>query len=155
MLRVLRHVGQLAVLRAVLCLGVFSPLVAQAQARFDILEYQVLGNSLLSDLAVEKAVTPYLGERRALSDVDAARGALLQHYQDAGYLSVQVLIPEQKVDGGVVRLQVVEAPVGDVRVQGAVQRAQPHYRRSACGGRGQSAQFCAFANSAGRDQPPG
>lgn len=119
MLRVLRHVGQLAVLRAVLCLGVFSPLVAQAQARFDILEYQVLGNSLLSDLAVEKAVTPYLGERRALSDVDAARGALLQHYQDAGYLSVQVLIPEQKVDGGVVRLQVVEAPVGDVRVQGA------------------------------------
>lgn len=96
-----------------------NPLVAQAQTRFDILEYEVMGNSLLPDLAIENAVTPFLGERRALTDVDAARSALQQRYQDAGYLSVQVLIPEQKVDGGVVRLQVMEATVGDLRVTGA------------------------------------
>ena len=102
-----------------LVLGWGVPVSAQAQPRFDILEYEVLGNSLLPDLAIEQAVTSFLGEGRALGDVDAARAALLQRYQDAGYMSVQVLIPEQKVDGGVVRLQVVEAPVGDVRVLGA------------------------------------
>lgn len=113
--------GHGAGLLLVWLLGVGAPAFAQtqAQARFDILEYEVLGNSLLPDTAIENAVTPYLGEGRALGDVDAARAALLQRYQDAGYMSVQVLIPEQKVDGGVVRLQVVEAPVGDVRVLGA------------------------------------
>ena len=111
MLREFRQFDLWIVLVLALILGLGSPAGAQAQPRFDILEYEVLGNSLLPDLAIEQAVTPYLGEGRALGDVDAARAALLQRYQDAGYLSVQVLIPEQKVDGGVVRLQVVEAPV--------------------------------------------
>jgi hemolysin activation/secretion protein len=119
MLREFRQFDLWVVLVLALILGLGSPAGAQAQPRFDILEYEVQGNSLLPDLAIEQAVTPYLGEGRALGDVDAARAALLQRYQDAGYLSVQVLIPEQKVDGGVVRLQVVEAPVGDVRVLGA------------------------------------
>ncbi len=119
MLREFRQFDLWIVLVLALILGLGSPAGAQAQPRFDILEYEVLGNSLLPDLAIEQAVTPYLGEGRALGDVDAARAALLQRYQDAGYLSVQVLIPEQKVDGGVVRLQVVEAPVGDMRVLGA------------------------------------
>ena len=92
---------------------------APIQTRFDIWEYAVQGNSLLPDVAIEKAVMPFLGEARALGDVDAARAALQQQYQEAGYLSVQVLIPEQNVDAGVVRLQVVEAPVGAVRVLGA------------------------------------
>lgn len=119
MLRVSRQFGQAVGLVLALVLGWGAPVGAQAQPRFDILEYEVLGNSLLPDATIEQAVTPFLGEGRALGDVDAARAALLQRYQDAGYLSVQVLIPEQKVDGGVVRLQVVEAPVGDVRVLGA------------------------------------
>jgi len=119
MLRTTCPSSPLAVLVLTLLLIVGSSAGAQTQPRFDILEYEVLGNSLLPDLTIEQAVTPFLGEGRALGDVDAARGALLQRYQDAGFLSVQVLIPEQKVDGGVVRLQVVEAPVGDVRVLGA------------------------------------
>jgi len=86
---------------------------------FDIWEYEVTGNSLLGAGKIEKAVMPYLGPQRKITDVDAARGALQQQYQDAGYLSVQVLIPEQKVDEGVVRLQVVEATLSALDVTGA------------------------------------
>ncbi|MBE1188174.1 ShlB/FhaC/HecB family hemolysin secretion/activation protein, partial [Escherichia coli] len=40
-------------------------------------------------------------------------------YQEKGYQSVYVELPEQQVSGGVVYLQVTETTVGRVRVVGA------------------------------------
>jgi hemolysin activation/secretion protein len=68
---------------------------------------------------VERAVYPFLGEGRALADVQAAAKALEQAYRDAGYSTVYVDIPEQDVDDGVVRLKVTEARLGQVRITGA------------------------------------
>jgi hemolysin activation/secretion protein len=94
--------------------------VAQAQeARFDILEYRVEGNSLMAAEQIEQALTPHVGLALSLKDVEAARASLEQRYHDAGYLTVQVSIPEQNVDSGEVSLQVTEAPVGKLRVLGA------------------------------------
>ncbi|MDB5804014.1 MAG: hemolysin activation/secretion protein [Betaproteobacteria bacterium] len=95
----------------------FAP--AEVEHRFDILEYQVEGNSVLSAAAIEKAVTPFLGEQRAAGDVEAARAALEKTYQNAGFLSVYVQTPEQKIVDGVVVLQVVEGSVQKLRVTGA------------------------------------
>jgi hemolysin activation/secretion protein len=102
-------------------LALLLPLWAQAQEAnvFDILEYRIEGNSLLDDAVVETAVTPYLGEQRSLKDIESARAGLELQYRDRGYLTVLVAIPEQKVDSGVVRLEVTEAPVSRVRVVGA------------------------------------
>jgi hemolysin activation/secretion protein len=86
---------------------------------FDILEYQVIGNSVLPPLTIERAVYPHLGEHRRFQDVENARAALEQAYRDAGYATVLVSIPEQQVVGGVVRLEVVEGKVERVRVTGA------------------------------------
>ena len=96
------------------------PLLAQAQdLRFPIYEFEVRGNSLLSVDALESAVMQHMGEAQSLKSVEAARAALAQAYQDAGYLTVVVSIPEQNVDSGVVQLQVTEAPVERLRVVGA------------------------------------
>lgn len=91
---------------------------AAAVTGFDILEYQVDGNSVLPELAVERAVYPHLGPGLTFNDVEAARAALEKTYQDSGYLSVSVVIPEQKVADGVVRLQVVEGAVEKLKVSG-------------------------------------
>lgn len=90
--------------------------IAAQEARFDVFEYRVEGTTLLPVIEVEKAVYPHLGEGRALADVEAAREALEQAYHRAGYLTVLVSIPQQKVDRQVVRLLVTEAPVGRLRV---------------------------------------
>lgn len=87
--------------------------------RFDIVEYVVDGNSLLSEGAIEGALAPFLGESKTLRDVDGARAALEKHYHDAGYLTVIVSIPEQSVDSGEVALHVVEAGIDRLRVKGA------------------------------------
>lgn len=86
---------------------------------FDILEYVVDGNSLLSDRTIEKVMATYLGEAKTLRDVDGARSALERAYHDAGYLTVIVSIPEQKVDSGEVALHVVEAGIDRLKVKGA------------------------------------
>ena len=65
---------------------------------------------------IEEAVYPYLGEQKTLDDVERARDALERAYHAAGYLTVLVTIPQQKVEEAVVRLAVTEAPVARLRV---------------------------------------
>lgn len=94
-----------------------SPAGVWAQeARFDILEYRVEGTTLLPTIAVENAVYPHLGEGKGLTDVEQARESLEKAYHAAGYLTVLVTIPQQRVNEGLVRLTVTEAPVDRLRV---------------------------------------
>lgn len=88
-------------------------------ASFDILEYVVEGNRVLPAIVIEEALTPYLGENKGLAEVEQARDALEKAYHDAGYLTVLVNIPEQKVQRGVLRLEVVEGSVERLRVTGS------------------------------------
>lgn len=104
----------LAGMLAMVC-GAYNPAIAQ-EAEFGVFEYRVEGTTLIPVLAVEKAVYPHLGEKKTLNDVEKAREALEKAYHGAGYLTVLVSIPQQKVDAGVVRLIVTEAPVERLRV---------------------------------------
>jgi hemolysin activation/secretion protein len=89
------------------------------QAHFDVLEFRVLGNTVLPQLDIEKAVYPHLGPNKSLQDVDGARASLEKAYKDAGYGTTLVDIPEQNVDSGIVRLQVTEGKLDRIRVEGA------------------------------------
>lgn len=73
------------------------------------------GNTVLDAAAIEEAVYPFLGPQKTLDDIEGARDALQKIYQARGYQSVFVELPEQKVDDGIVYLQVSETKVGRVR----------------------------------------
>lgn len=109
------------VLFAALFLAPCSAPAQTAEAEtFPVWEYRVLGNSLLSDADVGRAVYDFLGSDVDFERINQARAALEQIYRDRGYPSVIVNIPEQNVGSdGVVRLQVVEATIDRVRVSGA------------------------------------
>lgn len=115
--------------------GALGPSVAQASDRavpvsmneaasadaprttgFDVFEYEIEGNTVLPVIAVERAVTPHLGPKRTVADVEGARAALEKAYQDAGYVTVFVDLPEQEVLDGVVRLRVLEGKVSRLKV---------------------------------------
>lgn len=91
----------------------------QIKDQFDIFEYVVDGNTVLSVTEIEKAVYPYLGEHRSIEDVEKARGALERAFHEAGYLTVFVNIPEQEVNAGVVKLDVLEGKVEHLNVVGS------------------------------------
>lgn len=84
---------------------------------FDILEFQVEGNTKLTKMQVEAAVYPQMGEKKTIADVEKARESLEKAYHQAGYLTVLVDIPEQDVDKKIVKLNVTEGKVGTLRVR--------------------------------------
>ncbi len=86
------------------------------QAQFDVEAYDVDGNTLLDQTTVESAVYPFMGPGRVRDDVAAARDALQKAYRAHGFQTVVVEVPPQDARGGVIRLHVIEAPVGRVRV---------------------------------------
>jgi hemolysin activation/secretion protein len=121
----------LAPLLCVLCLATAHAAAVAAPSAatgFDLLEFEIDGNSVLPDLVVERAVYPHLGPGRGFDDVEAARAALEKAYQDSGYLSVSVVIPQQKVADGVVRLQVMEGAVERLKVSGNQYHARAEIR---------------------------
>lgn len=104
---------------------------ATAQTRFPVLEYRVVGNTVLPNLAIEEAVYNHLGPGRTAEDVERARAALEEAYTKAGYPTVSVELPQQRVTGGIVTLRVVERPVGRLRVVGAQYFLPSQVRREA------------------------
>lgn len=99
-----------------------APAPQQARAPepvFDIDAYDVDGNTLLGQEAVETAVYPFMGPARRRLDVAAARDALEKAYRAQGFATVVVEVPQQDARTGIVRLHVVEIPVGRLRVVGA------------------------------------
>jgi hemolysin activation/secretion protein len=101
---------------------------AEQGVRFDILEFDVEGNTVLKAEAIEAAVTPFLGLKKTIADAEGARAALEKVYQNAGYLTVFVDLPEQRIDGGTVRLAVAEGRVERLRVSGSHYFSQNYIR---------------------------
>jgi hemolysin activation/secretion protein len=109
-----------------------APAAAQqaGELGFDIMEFEISGNTALPTAAVEQAVMPFLGPQRGMAQVEAARAALERAYQQAGFLTVLVDVPEQRVDDGLIRLQVLEGRVRSLRVTGSRYFSQGYIRNT-------------------------
>jgi hemolysin activation/secretion protein len=90
-----------------------------SELRFDVMEFEVSGNSVLKAADIQRALTPFTGFGKGVSDVETARAALEKAYRDGGYATVVVEVPAQDVRNGIVKLAVVEGRVDQVRVRGA------------------------------------
>lgn len=102
----------------------------EVPATFPIQRIQVEGNSLLPADAVAAAVAPFSGESRNLKDLYLAAEALQLVYQQAGYPAVQVALPEQKLEHGLVRLKVIEGRFTEIEVKGNKAYTREHVRES-------------------------
>lgn len=89
----------------------------EKQPTFNVFEFKVDGNTVLPNGKIEEAIYPFMGEAKTIDDVEKARSALEKTYQDNGYLTVSVSIPQQEVDAGVVRLLVTEGSVETLRIK--------------------------------------
>jgi hemolysin activation/secretion protein len=90
-----------------------------AAPQFEVDEYRIEGNTVLSEAGVDEAVEGFLGPGRTAEDVEHARAALEAAYARQGYPTVSVEIPLQQVSDGVVVLKVTERRIGRLRVRGS------------------------------------
>ncbi|MCM2288950.1 MAG: hypothetical protein NDI67_07975 [Sulfuritalea sp.] len=92
---------------------------ARAQdATFDIVRFQVEGNSILAADRAQELLAPFVGKGKVYGDVQKALEALEGEFRRLGYGTVQVYVPEQELTTGVVRLQVSEGVIGKVVITG-------------------------------------
>lgn len=89
-----------------------------ADPKFDINDYRVEGNTLLTSDEVLSLVAPFTGKSRNFGDVQQALEALQDAYQEKGYSSVRVNLPEQELEQGSVRLLVIEQKISTLQVEG-------------------------------------
>ncbi len=101
-----------------------------AIVRFDISRFEVVGNSLLANDVVQAAVAPFVGKGRDFGDVQKALEALEGVYHKRGFNVVQVELPEQELNQGVVRLKVVQTKIGKVTVEGQTYFTAENIRRT-------------------------
>ncbi|MEO8441304.1 MAG: ShlB/FhaC/HecB family hemolysin secretion/activation protein, partial [Betaproteobacteria bacterium] len=91
---------------------------AAVAPRFDISRFEVEGNTLLEAKDIDAAVASFTGTQKDFSDIQRALETLEEVYRDHGYGVVQVLLPEQDITKGVVRLRVIEPKIGKVAIEG-------------------------------------
>jgi len=96
---------------------VASPCNAQDD-RFNIVRFQIEGNTLLQESEIQGLLAPLTGQGRVYGDIQRALEALENAYRTKGYSTVQVYVPEQELTSGVVRLQVTEGVLGKVIISG-------------------------------------
>lgn len=98
--------------------------------RFEVSAFHVDGNTLLPQPAVDAALAPYIGRDRDIGDLRRAADALEAAYRARGFGLVRVVLPEQEMRQGAVRLQVVETKLGKVTVEGNTAFDAGNIRRS-------------------------
>ncbi len=133
---------------ALLATGLCAAQEQDGIGRFEIAGFQVEGNSLLDTHAIKALLAPHTGEQRDFGDVQRALEALEAAYRERGYNMVQVVLPEQELNRGVVRLQVIETRIGIVRLEGNRQFDDANVRASLPGLReGEAPNLARISNS--------
>lgn len=86
--------------------------------QFPIVSFQVEGSALLSQTDIDSRVAAFIGPRRDFADVQRALEAIETIYAEAGWGGVQVILPEQRLDSGIVRIRVIESRITKISVEG-------------------------------------
>jgi hemolysin activation/secretion protein len=120
----------LGILAACCATASMADAARQASPRFPIVSFQIEGNTLLDESLVQGRVAPFIGPRREFADVQQALAALEAAYRDAGWGSVQVVLPEQALDRGIIRFRVIEGKIGSIAVEGAKHFDEDNIRAS-------------------------
>ena len=91
---------------------------SQSVPRFEIKSFQVEGNSRLDRVEIDSTLARYTGANKDFSTIRKAMEALEAKYHRQGYTAVQVILPEQELKDGIVRLVIIEKKIQSVKIEG-------------------------------------
>jgi hemolysin activation/secretion protein len=92
-----------------------------ATPRFNVIAYEIRGDTLLSFDTLMAIFAKRTGTNVTVSDITQAASDLQMDYRNRGYPTVKVVIPEQKLTNGIVKIRVFEGRLSEIIV------AQNHY----------------------------
>lgn len=90
--------------------------------------FEVVGSTVFSTAELDQVLAGFINRPLSFTELFQARSAVTQLYIDRGYITSGALIPPQTLQGGVVKIQVVEGSLEAINVTGT-RRLQPSYVR--------------------------
>lgn len=91
---------------------------ADDSPRFEIRRFIFEGATLVPREQLEADTRQLTGPRRSFADVQRALEVVERAYSEAGWSAVQVILPEQELERGEIRFQIIEAKIGRLIVEG-------------------------------------
>ena len=92
-------------------------------APFEVRGITITGNTLITTEALAALVADAVGQPLTLPQLEALAARITQAYQRQGYPLARAIVPAQTIENGQVRLQVIEARFGEVRVDNQTRTA--------------------------------
>ncbi len=81
---------------------------------------EISGASALSGRQVSNLTSPYIGQETTLAALYQLAAEVQAHYRGRGYLLTRAIIPAQRIENGVFRIEVIEGYIEDVFVVGDI-----------------------------------
>lgn len=75
-------------------------------------------SDILTDVEVRGITAPYEGKEASIRELFSIVDKINALYQQKGYLTARAILPPQKVEGGIIKIRLIEARVGRISVTG-------------------------------------
>ena len=86
--------------------------------RFTVNGFKLVGNTVYSNLLLQRLLEGYLDLQLNLYDLTKAADRITRFYHEHGYAVARAVVPAQKVERGVVRIEIIEGRIAKVKVTG-------------------------------------
>jgi hemolysin activation/secretion protein len=95
-----------------------APQAADGGQRIFISRIVTDRSDILADEELRAIVSPFEGKEVSIRELFAAVEKINDLYRNKGYLTARAILPPQKVEGGTIRIRLVEGRVGMISVEG-------------------------------------
>ncbi|MBI1965788.1 MAG: ShlB/FhaC/HecB family hemolysin secretion/activation protein, partial [Betaproteobacteria bacterium] len=96
--------------------------------RFTVNAFTFVGNTVYTGRQLKQLTERYMDLQLNLHDLTRAADVVTRFYRDNGYVFAHAVVPAQRVEKGIVRIEVIEGRVGQVRFEGN-RRYSPQFLR--------------------------
>lgn len=93
-----------------------TPAPDTSGVRLPVKAFVIEGNQVFSDQELQALLDDLRGQELDLGGLRDAAQRITAHYQQQGYLLARAFLPAQEIDGGVVRIEVMEGRYGRVEL---------------------------------------
>lgn len=91
--------------------------------RFPVNAFRFVGNTVFSNQELQALVADQTGKPLNLFDLQKTAELITEHYRKRGHALSRAVVPAQKIESGVVRIEIIEGKAGKISVEG--NRAYP------------------------------
>lgn len=87
-------------------------------SKLTVQRFEVIGSTVFKPETFAKVTAPFIGKPMSYAELLEVRSAVTQFYVEQGYITSGAYIPQQELKDGVVKIQVVEGDLEEIKVIG-------------------------------------